>query len=94
MNIYKTWDRATDDFEEDAYLAMDAGPMEGLDVPHTGQAMILEQMSRGIDSGGEIQPGTNYKEAFKSFAVSVACKESSFTGKAIWVPDYWKNLLD
>ncbi|MHA1681325.1 MAG: Gfo/Idh/MocA family protein [Promethearchaeota archaeon] len=94
LNIYKSWDRATNDFEEDAYLAIDAGTMENMNVPYTGQAMILEMMSRGIDSGGEEQPGTNFKEAFKSFAVSVACKQSSFNGESVWVPDYWKHMLD
>ncbi|MHA1791301.1 MAG: Gfo/Idh/MocA family protein [Promethearchaeota archaeon] len=92
--LYKTYDRATNDFEEDAYIGLDAGSIEGLESKYTGQGIILEQMSRGIDSGGEIQPGTNFKEAFKSFAVSAACKESSFTGNAVWVPSYWKNLLD
>ena len=94
INQYKTWDRATDDFEQDAYLAMDAGPMEHMDTHYTGQQMILEMMSRGIDSGGEKQPGTNFKEAYKSFVVSQACKESSFTGNAVWVPKYWKNFLN
>ncbi|MHA1368771.1 MAG: Gfo/Idh/MocA family protein [Promethearchaeota archaeon] len=91
---YKNPHDTTKNFEEDCYLAMDCGPMEGIDVPYTGQGFILEQMSRGIDSGGEIQPGTNFKEAFKSFAVSMACRESSFTGQSVWVPKYWKGLLE
>lgn len=78
-------------FEEDAFLPIDAGPVEG--TPYEGQRVILEMMSKGIDSKGKIQPGTNFKEAFRSFAVSVAMQESSRYGKTIWVPDYWKGLL-
>ena len=59
---------------------------------YDGQSVILEQMSRGIDSGGKMQPDTNFKEAFKSFAVTMACIESSRTGRSIWVPDYWKDM--
>ena len=51
---------------------------------YTGQGIILEQMSRGINSGGEIQPMTNFKEGFKSFAVSMGAIESSFTGQVFW----------
>ncbi len=94
VNQYKTWAKATNDFEQDAFLAMDAGSIENMNSPYTGQGIILEMMSRGIDSGGEKQPGTCFKQAFKSFAVSIACKESSFTGQAVWVPGYWKNFLD
>ncbi|MBD3187767.1 hypothetical protein GF325_13105 [Candidatus Bathyarchaeota archaeon] len=94
INKYKTWAKMHNDFEQDAYLALDSGSIEGIDKPYTGQGIILEMMSRGIDSGGEKQPGTNFKEAFKSFAVSMACRESSFTGDAVWVPGYWKHLLE
>jgi len=90
----KTYPDKTDTrkFEEDAFLPIDAGPVEGTN--YTGQEVILDMMSKGIDSGGEQQPGTNFCEAFKSFAVSVACSESSRFGKTVWVPDYWKGLLD
>ncbi|MBD3353764.1 MAG: hypothetical protein GF364_19945 [Candidatus Lokiarchaeota archaeon] len=81
-------------WEEDGYLFMDAGPMEGIDVPYTDQGFILEMMKRGIESNGKEKPGTHFAEAFKSFAVSMAAIESSRTGKAVWVPDYWKGLLD
>ncbi|MEX2683915.1 MAG: Gfo/Idh/MocA family protein [Candidatus Sigynarchaeota archaeon] len=90
---YKQMDVQSNDFEEDGFLLADAGPMEGIGDFH-GDSMILEMMSRGIDSGGEKQPGTNFKEAFKSFVVSVACKESSFQGTSVWVPKYWKDFLD
>ncbi len=79
-------------FDEDGFLPIDAGPVEG--QQYTGQEAILEMMSKGIDSKGQKQPGTNFCEAFKSFAVSVACSESSRYGKTVWVPDYWKNLLE
>jgi predicted dehydrogenase len=90
---YKNKADTTKDFEEDGYLLADAGPMEGIG-DFTGDSMILEMMSRGIDSGAQKQPGTNFKEAFKSFVVSVACKESSFQGTSVWVPKYWKDFLD
>jgi hypothetical protein len=32
------------------------------------------------------------KEAFKSFAVTMACLESSRTGRSVWVPAYWKDM--
>ncbi|MFX0103432.1 MAG: Gfo/Idh/MocA family protein [Candidatus Hodarchaeota archaeon] len=78
-------------YEEDGYLPRN--DIEGLENM-AGQQVILEQMSRGIDSGGEKQPGTNFCEAFKSFAATQAFKESSYTGKAVWVPDYWKHFLN
>jgi predicted dehydrogenase len=81
-------------FEEDAYLASDAGPViEG--TTFTGQEAILDHMSKAIDAGaGKHQPPTNFREAFKSFAVTMAAQESSRTGKTVWVPDYWAGLLD
>jgi predicted dehydrogenase len=81
-------------WEEDGYLIMDAGSIEGLDVPYTDQGIILEMFKRGIESNGKKQPGTHFAEAFKSFAVSMAAIESSRTGKTIWVPDYWDGLLE
>lgn len=78
--------------EEDGYLPRH--DVEGLDSAYTGQLVILEQMSQGIDSGGEKQPGTNFCEGFKSFAATQAVKQSSYTGQAVWVPDLWKHLLD
>jgi predicted dehydrogenase len=77
--------------EEDGYMPQQ--DVENMGTDYVDQCVILEQMSRGIDSGGQKQPGTNFCEGFKSFAVSMACVESSFAGKAVFVPDYWKNLL-
>ncbi len=68
--------------------------VEGNGSTIVGQLVILSMMSEGIDSGGEKQPGTNFCEGFKSFAATQAFKESSYTGKAVWVPDYWKHFLD
>jgi predicted dehydrogenase len=89
----KTWlyqDKEGFKWEEDGYpLVHDVADM-GTD--YDGQMIILEQMSRGIDSQGKNQPLTNFREAFKSFAVTMACLESSRTGQSIWVPDYWKDL--
>nr|MDO8110868.1 Gfo/Idh/MocA family oxidoreductase [Candidatus Sigynarchaeota archaeon] len=78
-------------FEEDGYLSTDAGPIAG--TPYTGHEVMLELMSQGIDSGGEKQPPTNFCEAFKSFAVTMACSESSRSNRTVWIPDYWKGLL-
>ncbi|MFX0100706.1 MAG: Gfo/Idh/MocA family protein [Candidatus Hodarchaeota archaeon] len=77
-------------FEEDGFLGVDAGPVRG--QPYTTQMAILEQMSKGIDSNGKIQPDTNFLEGFKSFAVSRAAIKSSYDGVAVWVPDYWKDI--
>jgi predicted dehydrogenase len=81
-------------YEEDGYMlrhdVAGTDPAKG----YSGQLVILEQMSKGIDSGGKKQPETNFKEGFKSFAATQAFKESSYTGKTVWVPDYWKNFLD
>ena len=78
--------------EEDGYLGIDAGPVLG--TPYSGHTAMLETMSRAIDSGGVEQPPTNFCEAFKSFAVTVACSESSRYNKTVWVPEYWNGLLD
>lgn len=77
-------------FEEDGYMPQK--DVENLGTNFTGDSVILEMMKRGIDSKGKIQPGTNFKEAFKSFAVAMAAMESSRTGNTIWVPDYWKEM--
>ncbi len=58
----------------------------------SGQLMILEQMSKGIDSKGKYQPDTNFKDAFKTFCVVAALKESYKHKKAVYIPKYWKNL--
>ncbi|MFX0102427.1 MAG: Gfo/Idh/MocA family protein [Candidatus Hodarchaeota archaeon] len=94
INIYKDMTNISKDFEQDAFLSLDAGPIAGLEGNIADRGVILEQMVRGIDSGGEKQPDTNFKEAFKSFAVAMACRDSSLSGNTIWVPDYWKNMLD
>jgi hypothetical protein len=54
--------------------------------------IILEQMGLGIESKAKRQPGTNFLEAFRTFACTQAAIESSRTGKTIWVPDYWKDI--
>ena len=77
-------------WEEDGYLPGDAGPVRG--TPYTGQLVILDQMSKAIESNGKKQPDTNFLEGFKSFAVTMAAIESSRSGKSVWLPDYWKDL--
>lgn len=81
-------------FEEDGYIIADAGPIAGFNTNKTGQGILLDMMSKGIDSKGQYQPETNFKEAFKSFCVSMAAIESSRTGQSIFVPDFWKGWLD
>ncbi len=76
--------------EEDAYLPIDAGPVRG--SKYAGQPVILDQMGKGIDSKGRIQPDTCFKEAFKSFSVAMSAIKSSHTGKAVWVPDCWADF--
>ncbi len=76
-------------FEEDGYMPQQ--DIENLGTTYTGQGIILEKFSRGIDDG-KTECGTNFKEAFKSFAVSMGAMESSRTGKAVWVPKYWKDI--
>src|SRR5271157_3397587 len=90
LKIYKDPTNRTIKIEEDAYLPVDAGPIRN--TPYVHQGVILEQVSRGIDAGGAIQPDTCFKEAFKSFAVSMGAIESSHTGQAIWVPKYWEDM--
>jgi predicted dehydrogenase len=90
LKLYKDPSNRTINIEEDAYLPVDAGPIRG--TQYQTQGVILEQMSRGIDSKGKIQPDTCFKEAFKSFSVSMAAIESSHTGQAVWVPKYWEDL--
>ncbi len=63
-----------------------------LGTKYMDQRIILEQMSRGIDSKGKNQPDNNFKDVFKSFAAVMGAIESSRTGKAIFVPDYWKHM--
>jgi predicted dehydrogenase len=58
-----------------------------------GHSFFLEDFSKAIDSQGKIKPMTHFEEAFKSFAAIMAAKESSMTGKTVFVPDLWKNLL-
>jgi predicted dehydrogenase len=90
LKLYKNPANRTVDIEEDAYLPADAGPVR--DQLYTGQTAILEQVSKGIDSGAQVQPDTCFKEAFKSFAVTQAAIESSHTGQAVWVPKYWEDM--
>ncbi|MBD3351606.1 MAG: hypothetical protein GF364_08985 [Candidatus Lokiarchaeota archaeon] len=78
-------------FEEEGFLPK--GDIDNLGTNYTTEMIILEQMKRGIDSGGKKQPGTNFKEAFKSFSVAMAAKESSETGKAVNPMKYWRDWL-
>jgi predicted dehydrogenase len=89
----KTWlyeDKEGTKWEEDGYMPVhDIGD---LGTKFDGQSIILEQMKRSIESNGKNQPDTNFKEGFKSFAVTQAALESSRTGETVWVPKYWEDL--
>ena len=56
------------------------------------QVYILDQFSKGIDSHGEIQPSTNFRDAYKSFCIGQGIKESFRTGQAVFIPKYFENL--
>lgn len=66
--------------------------VENLGTEYVEQCIILEMMKRGIDSKGKVQPVNNFKDVFKSFSAVMGAIESSRTGKAVWVPDFWKDL--
>ncbi len=76
-------------FEKNGYLPKH--DIENLGTNYEKHGIILEYFSQGIEDG-ETECGLNFKEAFKSFAVAMAAKESSRTGKAVWVPKYWKDI--
>ena len=80
--------------EEDGFLVMDAGNdgVEHMGTNYEGQAIILEQVHRGIQSGGKKKPLNCFENIFKSFAISMGVIESSRTGKNVWVPDYWADM--
>ncbi|MBD3187183.1 hypothetical protein GF325_10170 [Candidatus Bathyarchaeota archaeon] len=92
LNIARYTDEDGNKWEEDGFLAMDAGDIEHMGTDYQSQMIILEQVSRSIDSGGKNQPLNRFTDIFKSFAVSMCAIESSRTGKAVWVPDTWKGL--
>lgn len=79
-------------FEEDGYLPRH--DVHGIDAggKYQGQTLILEEVKRGIDSNGEFQPSSHFAEAFKSFAVTRAIRESSVTGRAVDPTKYWKHM--
>lgn len=77
-------------YEKDGFVSEKT--IENLNTPRNGQGIILDMVKKSIDSKGKYQPGTNFVEAFKSFAVSMAAIESSRTGNAIWVPSYWEDM--
>ncbi len=77
-------------WEEDGYFPQ--ADIENLGTNFEGQVIILEMMKRSIESGGKQQPGNCIPNVFKSFAVSMACVESSRTGQSVWVPDFWKGM--
>jgi hypothetical protein len=66
--------------------------VEGNTKNYTEQVYILDQMANGIDSKGKNQPSTNFKEAFKSFVITMGLKESQRTGAKVFLPKYWENL--
>jgi predicted dehydrogenase len=91
MKIYQDEDGKK--WEEDGFLIADSGPVEGCGN-FTDQCVILDLLKQSMESKGKKLLGTHFREAFKSFAVSMGAIESSRTGQTVFVPDYWKGLLD
>lgn len=89
LNLYT--DSGGTKWEEDGVIP--DNNILNLGTQYDGQVMILEQMKRGIDSKGKIQPDNNIRDVFKSFAAVMGAIESSRTGRAVFVPDYWKGML-
>jgi len=83
-------DAAGKKWEEDGMLPDQN--VENLGTEYVEQCIILEMMKRGIDSKGKIQPVNNFKDVYKSFSAVMGAIESSRSGKAVWVPDFWKDL--
>jgi predicted dehydrogenase len=65
--------------------------IEGNTAGYVDQMCILDEMNRGIQSRGNLQPQLNFRDAFKAFAVTRAVLASSATGQAVWVPKYWAD---
>ena len=89
----ETWlytNEAGSQWEEDGYMPQH--DICNLGTTLNGQEIILEQMSRSIDSGGKNQPDNNFCDVFKSFAAVMGAIESSRTGKTVYVPDAWKHM--
>jgi predicted dehydrogenase len=59
---------------------------------YSAELFLLEEMAQGINSKGKKQPQTNFADAIKTFAVTRAIVDSHRLKKAIFLPDYWKNL--
>ena len=76
-------------YEKDGFISEKT--IENLNTPRNGQGIILDMVKNRL-TRKEIPTGTNFAEAFKSFAVSMAAIESSRTGNAIWVPSYWEDM--
>ncbi|MFX0100481.1 MAG: Gfo/Idh/MocA family protein [Candidatus Hodarchaeota archaeon] len=66
---------------------------QNIEYKYEEQLLILDQMVTGMKSKGKIQPGTNWRDSFKSFCITQAVKEANTHRKVVRVPDYWKDLL-
>jgi predicted dehydrogenase len=69
-----------------------ADDVENNENKYSDLMLILEQFSKGIDSKGQLQPGTNIKDSIKSFSISMGIRESFQTKQAVFLPKYWENL--
>ncbi|MHA1585003.1 MAG: Gfo/Idh/MocA family protein [Promethearchaeota archaeon] len=67
--------------------------VENNSANYHSELYLLEEMSKGIDSNGKKQPSTCFANAIKSFAVTRGIADSFEQKKAIFLPDYWKNLF-
>ncbi|MCF2138853.1 MAG: Gfo/Idh/MocA family oxidoreductase [Candidatus Lokiarchaeota archaeon] len=59
---------------------------------YSSELFLLEEFYQGIESCGKLQPQTNFKDAIKSFAITRGIVDSFEQNRAIFIPDYWKNL--
>lgn len=59
---------------------------------YASELFLLDELSRGINSKGNIQPSTNFLDAFKSFAITRGIVDSFEQKHAIYLPHYWENL--
>lgn len=90
VELWLYTDKLGNKWEEDG--VMPKQDICNLGTDFDGQRIILEQMKRSINSKGKKQPDNNFTDVFKSFAAVMGAIESSRTGKAVFVPDYWKYM--
>ncbi|MHA1775813.1 MAG: hypothetical protein DRO88_05410 [Promethearchaeia archaeon] len=59
---------------------------------YASELYLLEEFYQCIESRGKLQPKTNFMDAIKSFAITRGIVDSFEQNRAIFLPEYWKNL--